>query len=143
MPTYPPAPTAATTVLTCYRLPSATGVWAKSTSLSTFDHPNNYPVFAFNNRIWVVDDTNPEVYDATAANFNAANWQLWDTTANKNPSISSNYTNGGGCAVVAGDYVYWFGGKNVRRMYFKVREREKDREKKNREKEKKLDLKKL
>jgi hypothetical protein len=73
-------------------------------------------MFAFNNRIWVVDDLNPEVYDTTAVHINA-NWLPWDTT--KNPSISTNFNNGGGCAVVAGDFVYWFGGKVVRRMYFR------------------------
>jgi hypothetical protein len=109
---FQPAPSAENTVLSCYSLASATGVWTKSTAFSTFDHPSLYPIFWFNNHVWVVDDKNPEVSDG----FNN-NWLPWDLV--KNPSISTNFTNGGGCAVVANDYLYWFAGKNVRRMYFK------------------------
>jgi hypothetical protein len=110
---YQPAPSAENTVLSCYRLASATGVWTQSTALSTFDHPSLYPVFSFGGKIWVVDDKNPEFFDTTSFNND---WRPWDTT--KNPSISTSFTNGGGCAVVANDYAYWFAGKVVRQMYF-------------------------
>jgi hypothetical protein len=107
------AQSAANTVLNCYHLGSAIGTWNQSTAFSAFDHPSLYPVFSYGGKIWVVDDQNPEFFDTK--NFNK-NWQPWDTT--KNPSISSSFTKGGGCAVVANDYLYWFAGKNVRRMYF-------------------------
>ena len=106
------ATTIENSVLSCFKLTTATGAWTKSTAPSKFDHPTNFPIFSYNNRIWVVDDQNPEVYDVA----NDA-WQLWDSA--KNPSISADFTRGGGCAVVASDYVYWFAGKVVRRMSLK------------------------
>jgi hypothetical protein len=107
---FQPAPTAENTVLSCYGLATATGVWKKFAGFSNFDHPSLFPIFYFGGRIWVVDDRNPEVSGLD-------NWQPWDTT--KNPAISANFTNGSGCAVVANDYLYWFAGKVVCRMYFK------------------------
>jgi hypothetical protein len=93
-------------------LASATGVWTKFTGFSLFDHPSQFPIFYFNKGAWVVDDRNPEFIDSVTGN-----WKPWDTT--KNPSISANFTKGGGCAVIANDYLYWFAGINVRRIYFK------------------------
>jgi hypothetical protein len=81
--------------------------------------PAKFVGFSYSNKLWIVGDDYPKMLDFTTANPGA---NFWDSPANPPTIPQNNKTDGGGCAVVVGDFVYLFGGYNtnaVRRMYLK------------------------
>jgi hypothetical protein len=80
--------------------------------------PAKFLGFIYGGQMWIVSDYSPMILDLSGATFQ----NFWDTEKNPPYIPTNNQTEGGGCAVVVGDFVYLFGGANtlaVRRFYLK------------------------
>ena len=104
--------------INCFKLESAT--WTNVLTSTNFHFKNDIIAFRFENQIFFIDDKNPEVIlDITKSPFTSD----FATAALNVPKIFTNLTNGGGCTLVLGDYVYVFGGvssKQIRRIFLKA-----------------------
>jgi hypothetical protein len=115
----------------CWGLAAGATAWNPYSFPSTFNVQNipyRFIGFIYSNKMWVVGDDNPKVIDLTSTTLNsgvftgATAFNFWDSSLNLPTIPQNNRTDGAGCAVVVGDYVYLFGGYNtnaVRRMYLK------------------------
>jgi hypothetical protein len=101
----------------CYFLTSVATAWAKRVFSTSASVSIPFVSFAYNKQLWIVSDSSPKVFHLASGQVQ----NFWDTAANP-PTNLVYRTNGQGCAVVVGDFVYFFGGLNsiaVLQMYLK------------------------
>ena len=105
--------------INCFKL--AGGTWTNVLTSTKFHYINDITAFKFGSQVFFIDDKNPEVI----LDVNQSPFTTDSTTAALNvPKISTNMTNGGGCTLVLGDFVYVFGGvssKSIRRIFLKAK----------------------
>ena len=104
--------------LECYALLRDAASWTLLSAGTPLEVTNtNIVSFAYNSRVWIVDDSFPKVLDSL---FRPT--LFWDTAANP-PVMTGNQTGGGGCATAVGDFGYLFGGAysgfSAKRIYLK------------------------
>ena len=103
--------------INCFKLGAT---WTNVLTSTNFHFINDIIAFKFGKQIFFIDDKNPEVIlDITKNPFTTD----FATAALNVPKSFTNLTNGGGCTLVSGDYVYVFGGvssKSIRRIFLKA-----------------------